>query len=171
MDGVIDKGLVGFGGGVEAASAGDGVALSPEVVWKQRAEESEDEISRLNGELEALRDELSAAREMVASVERRHQIEQEVTRADAVDLETACLLTEIAIGEMDEPDVSLAVRELRSRKPFLFCNGKTGHGGGSSMSAMVEGGGGGDLSAMAGSARESGDRSELLRYLRARRGV
>ena len=106
-------------------------------------------------------------------------IERELTAARAVDLETACLLTEAAIGEMDEPDVVLAVRELKSRKPFLFSgvshgiDGGAGYGNGSAMSAVAGNGtgtSGHGLGQLASSARSSGDRNELLRYLRARRG-
>ncbi len=89
------------------------------------------------------------------------------------------MLTEAAIGEMDEPDVVLAVRELKSRKPFLFSgvshgiDGGAGYGIGSSMSAVAGNGtgtSGHGLGQLASSARSSGDRNELLRYLRARRG-
>ncbi len=81
------------------------------------------------------------------------------------------MLTEAVIGEMDEPDVSVAVRELCERKPFLFACKRQGAHGGVSMSPAAEGSSDDGLGTMAARARGSGDRSELLRYLRARRAV
>jgi hypothetical protein len=94
-----------------------------------------------------------------------------LTAAKAVDLETARLLTEAVIAEMDEPDVVLAVRELCDRKPFLFGAKRHAASGGVAMSPDQVRGGDEELSTIAQRAKSSGDRSELLRYLRARRVV
>ena len=172
-----------FGGGetnpdVPGVDAG-GVPVSGELVWKARAEDAEEKLAACEAVIAELESELISANDAVVSTQRRGEIERELTAARAVDLETACLLTEVTIGEMDEPDVALAVRELRSRKPFLFSGGShgmesgAGYGGGSAMSAVPGSGFGkgvGGLGQLASSARSSGDRNELLRYLRARRG-
>lgn len=153
----------------EATEVSD-VAISEEVIWKARAEEAEEKLAACEAKVSALETELSSANEAVVSTQRRGDIERELTAARAVDLETACLLTEATIGEMDEPDVAVAVRELKTRKPFLFsCGGHSTHVG-SSMSAQSSHSMGDGLGQMASSARMSGDRNELLRYLRARRG-
>lgn len=167
-------GLKGFGGdpapeGGAAESKVDSVAISEEVIWKSRAEEAEEKLAACEARIGELESELSSANEAVVSTQRRGDIERELTAARAVDLETACLLTEATIGEMDEPDVAVAVRELKSRKPFLFSCSRHGVHVGSSMSAQAQGASDG-LGRMATSARSSGDRNELLRYLRARRG-
>jgi predicted transcriptional regulator len=154
-------------GGGEPAH--DQLAVSAEMIAEEQEEDAQEKIVQLEGAVESLQKELAAANQAVVVVERRAQIEQEVSRAKAVDVETACLLTEVAISEMDEPDVSLAVRELRSRKPFLFC-GALKSASVSSMGAMAPSTKQEDLESMAGKARLRGDRSELLRYLRARRG-
>ncbi len=171
---MLDKSL---GGGEPVGGSGESNSEAPvsaELLEKQKDEEddAQAEIVELKATIAALQKELAQANEAVSMVERRAQIEQEVSRAKAVDVETACLLTEVAISEMDEPDVVVAVRELRKRKPFLFSgSGSTKSAGGSSMSAMVaQRGRGEELVGMASSARLSGDRSELLRYLRVRRG-
>jgi len=170
-------GLGGFGGepveqGGSEASRVDEVAISEDVIWKSRAEEAEEKLAACEARLGELADELESANAAVVSTQRRGDIERELTAARAVDLETACLLTEATIGEMDDPDVAVAVRELKSRKPFLFsCSSHASGGGmgGGAMSSQV-GSGGNGLGKMATSARSSGDRNELLRYLRARRG-
>ncbi len=168
--------LQGFGGdGMNpdppAAVEVDAVEISEDVIWKSRAIEAEEKLSACEARLGELAEELESANSAVVSTQRRGDIERELTAARAVDLETACLLTEATISEMDDPDVAVAVRELKSRKPFLFSCGTHGSGGtgGSAMSSQV-GSSGNGLGKMATSARSSGDRNELLRYLRARRG-
>ncbi|MCA9302513.1 MAG: hypothetical protein KC996_00175 [Phycisphaerales bacterium] len=157
-----------FGGGGGGEAVETRPPVSPELLEEEQ--EAQAEIAELKRTVASLREELAAANEAVAAVERRSQIEQEVSRANAVDLETACLLTEVAIAGMDEPDVAIAVRELRSKKPFLFAGGSGAkRTGGSLMSAMVQRGRSEDLDTMAGEARASGDRGALLRYLQARR--
>lgn len=153
----------GDGGGGEQRDPG----VSAEVLWKARAEDAEDRLA----ELEASLDE---ARATIARVERRGEIDRELSAARALDLETARLMTEAAIEGMDEQDVALAVRDLRERKPFLFEQGVVAGGvarGGVSMSPSPGGDGACGLGSMARSARCSGDRGDLLRYLRARRVI
>lgn len=159
------------GGGEESVAEAPDVAVSEEVIWKARAEDAEEQVEQLTARVSELEVALGRSQETVAQVERRGQIDRELTAAKAVDLETVRLLTEAVIDEMDEPDVVLAVRELCDRKPFLFGRMRHGASAGVSMSPASEGGGGEALGEMARSARTSGDRSELLRYLRARRVV
>lgn len=158
-----------FGGGGESLESHPPV--SPELLEDGQEEaDAQAEIAELKRTIASLRKELTAANEAVAAVERRSQIEHEVSRANAVDVETACLLTEVAIAGMDEPDVAIAVKELRSKKPFLFAGCGSGKKtAGSLMSAMVQRGRSEELDTMAGDARASGDRGALLRYLQARR--
>lgn len=159
-----------FGGGGGGDDATTHPPVSPELLdEEQNASDPQAEIDELKAMIASLRSELAAANEAVAMVERRSRIEREVARANAVDTETACLLTEVAIAGMDEPDVAIAVRELRSKKPFLFADAGAGKKSGSSMSAMPRRGRADVLDTMAGDARSSGDRGALLRYLQARR--
>lgn len=158
-------------GGGETPMETNEVVVNEEVIWKARAEEAEEEVEALRAKIAELESALSNAQESIVQVERRGEIDRELTSAKAVDLETARLLTEAVIAEMDEPDVVLAVRELCDRKPFLFGCKRHGAGGGVSLSPAPETGGEEALSSMAQSARSSGDRGELLRYLRARRVV
>lgn len=163
------------GGGEPASEVGHDVPVSEELIWKARAAEAEEKAAALEARVHELEGELASANASIKSVERRGEIDRELTAAKAIDLETARLLTEAAIGEMDSPDVSIAVRELCDRKPFLFACKKhgvhLGYSGGASMGPSNGMQGGDDeIELMADRARSSGDRSELLRYLRVRRG-
>ena len=156
-------------GGAELEA--QGAHVSEEVIWKARAEEAEEQVQELQSKLGELEMALGKAQETILHVERRGEIDRELTAAKAVDLETARLLTEAVIAEMDEPDVVLAVRELCDRKPFLFGAKRHAASGGVAMSPDQGQGGDEELSTIAQRAKSSGDRSELLRYLRARRVV
>ena len=167
-------GLKGVGGdpvnqGGSHESVVDEIAVSEEVIWKARAEEAEEKLAACEARIGELESEVASANEALVSTQRRGEIERELTAARAVDMETACLLTEATISEMDDPDVAIAVRELKARKPFLFACSKHKVQVGASMSAHMSGEANG-LGQLASSARCSGDRNELLRYLRARRG-
>ncbi len=162
------------GGGEPAAELRNDVPISEELIWKARAEEAEDQVAKLEARVVELEGEVESAYASIRTVERRGEIDRELTLAKAIDLETARLLTEAAIGEMDSPDVSIAVRELCDRKPFLFAckreGGRSGHGGVAMGPKRVGFGGHEDVEGLAEQARSSGDRGELLRYLRVRRG-
>ena len=167
-----DKGTIqdpdrGAAGG---ADQGGEARVNEEVVWKARAQEAEEKLAACEQQIEALEGELSSAKEMIAGVERRSEIELALTESGTIDLETARLLTESAIASMDEPDIAVAVRELRARKPYLF-DKVAGASSASVMGAMSAPTKDDELGSMADRARGSGDRAELLRYLRARRGA
>lgn len=156
-----------LGGGGEQAVDAARVPISEELVWKSRAEEAEEKAAALERQLARLQQNLDEANAAVEAGEIRRQIERELTESDALDLEACCMLTEAAVSQMEEPDVALAVRDLRKRKPFLF-QGQSGSAHGATMvpaGAAVD-----ELGEMADRARSSGDRAALLRYLRQRRG-
>lgn len=163
-------GAGGADGGVEGVEVVNDVAISEDVIWKNRAQEAEEKVEGLEMRVVELEGELASANDAVKTVERRGEIDRELVAAKAVDLETARLLTEATIGEMDSPDVAIAVRELCDRKPFLFACKKHGVNSGLAMGPTAVRNGTDELETMASSARSSGDRSELLRYLRVRRG-
>ena len=114
--------------------------------------------------LAELREQNARLVEQMAAIERRQRIDQLLIEADAVDLEAARLLTEHAVAQMDDADVAEAVADLRRHKPYLFRRVSEGVG---SMSPRIRDGGAVDEAADA--AMRSGDRRDLLRYLRMRR--
>lgn len=121
-------------------------------------------LMAMEGELERARGELKDARGLVEKLERRQRIDELLAESDAVDLEAARLLTEAAVQMMDEPDLRMAVEDLRRHRPYLF---RQRHKRGSVMGARRESGE--RLEVEGEKARESGDRRTLLRYLRLKR--
>lgn len=143
---------------------------SESVVEVEQESESTEQEAGLSERITALEAQLSQAHEALDASERQRSIDLALIEADAVDVETARLLTEIAVMQMDEPDVLLAVSDLRERKPFLFRRARV-----AGVSAMgvhgvdLRGGSAGALEEAAEAALVTGDRASLLAYLRMRR--
>jgi hypothetical protein len=167
--GASEAGREGNGGGGDERRVPVGEAIR----YRKRAQEAEGRAGTLEARVRELEETLASARETMDSLERRHEIDLTLMRAEAVDLETSRLLTELTVAEMDEPDVGAAVAELRRRKPFLFRKNAGDRPG--SVSAAMSGrarqaGVVDRLEDAADVAARTGDRGALLRYLRARRG-
>ncbi len=179
---------MGFGGG----NAGNGgksgtdfdtgasTPISPALIERERAEEDKEaspeqpsaeaeRVKALESRVAELEAALAEARAAAASAARRSEIERELTAAGAIDLEITTPLVEQVVAGMDEPDVGRAVREVRAGKSFLF-RAKPGGGVRSESMAGEPAQAGPGLDDLANEARSSGDRADLLRYLRARRG-
>lgn len=109
--------------------------------------------------------ELAQAREALDAAERRRTIAEHLAQSDAIDLEAAALLTELAVASMPEPDVAAAVADLRRRKPFLFRTPARS----TAMSPEPRATAPDPLADAADAARTTGDRRALLDYLRLRR--
>ncbi|MAE62297.1 MAG: hypothetical protein CMJ49_13190 [Planctomycetaceae bacterium] len=144
------------------------VPVTESIRYRRRAQAAEAKLGELQGQFDRIQQDLHDTRSALDAVERRRAIDELLIAADTIDLETARLLTEAAVSEMDEPDVGAAVEELHDRKPFLFR--QRSHGGGS-MSPKPRPGDNGQLGDAAEHAAVSGDRRDLLRYLHLRRGV
>lgn len=143
-----------------------------ELECKDRAVEAERELADAQQELKAAIEELQALRDAVAGLEMSREIDQQLVRARAIDLETARLLVQRELERMESPDIARAVGELRRSKPFLFGQGSGFIGAlGSGASAGVSASALNQIDEAAEEARRSGDRRALLRYLRMRRSV
>lgn len=101
----------------------------------------------------------------ITQLERRMRIDELLREADAIDLESARLLTEAAVQAMDEPDVETAVNELRARKPMLFAAKQPRAFAQSANEIDTDDA----ANQAAAEAHASGNRRDLLRYLRLRR--
>jgi len=123
------------------------------------------DVHALEHELATLRDTLAQAREALDHAERRHLIEIELLRADAVDLETARLLAVAAVENAPTTDIPKVVASLRERKPFLF---RRIHPPSAMARAVIPTT---PADQAAADARATGDRRALLRYLKARRAT
>lgn len=163
-----------------AAAPGPTTNVNIQRLQAERLEALEDEeeqeapsVAALEARIAALEAELAESEARVVATERRYEIDRVLADAGALDAETARVMTETFIEQMQLDDVAEAVELLRERKPFLFSRGSAavppGLPSGASAGAAASPGAA-DLEDMAEEARSSGARRELLRYLRARRG-
>ena len=136
-----------------------------ELAWQQRAQTAEAKLTELQEQLAQVETTLSQTREAIDATERKYETERALTRAGAIDLETALLLTEAAVCDMPEADVQAAVAELKKRKPFLFKQTRSA----SAMSSAIDHNESSVVDQAAGDARVTGDRKALLKYLRIKR--
>ena len=155
--------------GAEAVDQCNGklVPVSESIRYRRRAQAAEGKLEEYKAKLAEVQVALDRTHEQLEVVERRQTVDQLLVESDAVDLEAARLLTEAALEQMDEPDIKAVVDDLREHKPYLFRQAGSVSGG--SMSARLRNGSV-ELDDAAADAASSGDRRDLLRYLRLRRG-
>jgi hypothetical protein len=145
--------------------------------WRDRAKLAEREIRELKQELEAVGADLREARESLEASERRQRIERELAREEALDVEALTLLTQAALasGDASDGDIKSAVSELKRRKPHLFGVGERQPAlGAFRAGAMSPADDRGLNTALETARREAGgtgDRRDLLRYLRLKRSA
>jgi len=145
------------------------VPVSEAIRYRKRAQTAEQQLGELRDRFTQLQTQLDSSQDTITSLERRQKIDALLTDSDAIDLEAARLLTEISVSQMDEPDVSTAVSDLRRQKPYLFR-----HRPRPTDSAMAPRVAPGAVlpaaqDAAAERAAATGDRRDLLDYLRLRR--
>jgi len=124
-------------------------------------------IEVLQQQIASLTQELTGARETIDSLERRQKIDALLAEQEAVDIEAARLLTEVAVAEMPEADLQQAVNDLKRHRPYLF-RGRASAISAGVMAPRIDPDTPGPVEAAEQAAR-SGDRRDLLRYLRLRR--
>jgi len=141
------------------------VPVTEAIRYRRRAQAAEQQLDETRSQAESLQGELGEARETITALERRQQVDRLLADARVADLEVARLLTEMAVEQMDEPDVQLAIDDLRRHKPYLF------HEPADPGSAMGARGSSHDAPARhaAQHAADTGNRRDLLQYLRLRR--
>lgn len=144
---------------------------NPDAPPATHAEPADTASDQLHLALTDARRELDALRTALDSAERRRCIERALLQADAIDLETATLLTEAAVSNAAVPptdaDVASAVTDLRRRKPFLFAR-RTPR---TATMAPKPANPNADRLALTREQATTGDRSALLRYLKLRRSA
>ncbi len=140
------------------------VPASESIRYRRRAQAAEQEARQLREALDKANASLRDTTDALESVERRQRVDALLIESDVIDLEAARLLTEAAIATMDEADLGEVVDDLRQRKPYLFKRNETGR----AMSARPRHPGPGTDDAAELAAR-TGDRADLLEYLRKRR--
>jgi hypothetical protein len=135
--------------------------------WQERAQTAETQLAEAQQRLSSIDSELASARETVAALERRQKIDALLSESDAIDLDAARLLTEAAVAQMDAPDLKLAVEDLRRHKPYLFRHRRAADSAASA--AQLEDTPEAEQAAQRAAA--TGQRNDLLRYLRLRRNT
>jgi hypothetical protein len=103
---------------------------------------------------------LTEARSALASSQRTLAIERELVAHGALDLEAAAALIPT------DADPRTAIADLKARKPFLFRNSSTSAAAMTASPSPDR-----SLDSAADHARQSGDRRDLLRYLRLKRSA
>lgn len=156
----------------EAASTQDDTRREPPHVearkYRKRAQAAEQSLAEAQQALEEKARRLDELEATVNDLERRSRVDQLLIEADAIDLDAARVLTEVAVQQMDAPDVEAAVDELRRARPYLFRNGAAKP---SAQGARIDRPSTTAQRAAdaAAQASETGHRADLLRYLRLRR--
>jgi len=143
------------------------VPVSESIRYRRRAQQAEQKLNELQQMLEQTRGDLGEARRSLDEAERRRRIDALLVESDVIDLEAARLLTEATIEQMDDADVAEAIDDLRRHKPYLF---RQRESGGAMSPRPRHGDAAGPADDAAAAALASGNRRDLLRYLRLRRG-
>lgn len=145
------------------------VPVTEAIRYRKRAQQAEQQLGDMQQQMQTLQGKLDEAEQTIQHLERRQKIDALLAESEPIDTEAVRLLTEQAIQQMEEPDVQAAVAELRQSRPYLF-QPHSGDGGSSAMAARFEQPAARDSEQAAEHAAMSGDRRDLLRYLRLRRG-
>ncbi|MDX2148400.1 MAG: hypothetical protein SFZ23_12840 [Planctomycetota bacterium] len=138
--------------------------------WQQRATQAEERMRELQDAKDSAERAAAKARDEATRSNFRRQLERELSSAGAVDLDAARLLVEAQLDTGGATvDARALVAALRDRKPHLFGATQSRRASAMAPAARVQGSPIEMLDDLAAEARASGDRSLLLRYLRARR--
>lgn len=143
------------------------VPVAEAIRYRKRARAAEQELSTLQSQFDETQQRVEQAEQTIDALERRQRIDALLAEADTIDLDAARLLTEVAVQSMDTPDVTEAVDDLRRHKPYLFRQGAEDPGGLALAPRFDELDD--PMAQAAEQAQHSGDRRDLLRYLRLRR--
>jgi hypothetical protein len=146
------------------------VPVSEAKRYRKRAQAAEATLEEVKAQLAQNEEQIRRSEALIESLERRVTIDEVLVESDAVDLEAARLLVEQSLAEGEADDVESAVAEIKRRKPMLFrrsrkvqavaqasrdLNGHSLH-----RDQLVR---------AASDASATGDRHDVLRYLRLRR--
>lgn len=147
---------------------------APPATHNEPADTTQAASDQLHLALTDARRELDSLRAALDSAERRRAVERALLEADAIDLETATLLTEAAVTARSDTqtpatdaDIGAAVADLRRRKPFLFARRTPRTGTMAPKPANPNA----NTLALTRDQAAAGDRSALLRYLKLRRSA
>lgn len=160
------------------ATSDERLRVAAERLARERAaaQRAAEQARALADEVAALRQTLAQTREALDAAERRHQMDLLLIEAEAIDLESARLLTDIETTRGQGQGVARAIDQLKRTKPFLFRSHDAHRPSAARPFAAPSAAmspaprrGASELEGAAQDAARTGDRAALLRYLRARR--
>ena len=158
------------------------VPISEAIRFRKRAQAAEQQLTETQQQLQTSNTQLNQAEKTISQLEQRQTIDAVLTSANVVDMEVARILVESSIDKAEQIDlkdpsaarasiglaIGSAVESLRHNKPYLFR--QAGDAQGAAM-AMRQATGLRGAENAAEAAAVSGNRQDLLRYLRLRRGA
>jgi hypothetical protein len=158
------------------------VPVSEAIRFRKRAQAAEQQLVETQQQLQASHAQLNEAEISIGQMEQRQTIDSALSSASVVDMEVARMLVESSIRQVESTDrkdpsaarvsvgvaIDSAVDALRRDKPYLFR--QTRQAQAVAMSARQATGLLGAENA-AETAATTGNRRDLLRYLRLRRGA
>ena len=145
------------------------VPVSEAKKYRKRAQAAEKILEDLKQELSEKNERLQVSEQLINDLEHRSQIDELLVDSQAIDLDATRLLTEMALTEMDEPDIHQAVSDLRMRKPLLFRAAQPVAASLGPKGQSLEPLHPKSLEQAATEAHSTGNRTALMRYLRLRR--
>lgn len=145
------------------------VPVSEAKKYRKRAQAAEKILEDLKQEITQKNQLLHENEQLINDLQHRQHIDELLVDSQAIDLDATRLLTEMALTQMQEPDVEQAVADLRMRKPLLFRATQTvaaslGPKGFEFQQQQSH-----SLEQAATEAHSTGNRTDLMRYLRLRR--
>jgi hypothetical protein len=144
------------------------VPVSEAKRYRRRAQAAERQLAAVQEMLEASEAALQDTRQEARALREAQRVDDLLIEAGAIDLETTRLLTEVALSDMEKPEVLEAVAEVHRRKPFLFRN-RCAKSGALGPKNTAESRSDRHVERAAVEAGTTGRRSDLLRYLRLKR--
>ena len=158
------------GGGTQASA--EPADDRPDVVreegdWRKRALAAEARVEQLEGRITALEGEVAEAAESASAAALGRELDRALIEAGVLDLDAARLLAERGFEGVDPTDLAGVAGALRRERPWLFSSA----GFGSAAMAGETTAGNTALSEAHDTARCSGDRRQVLRYLRVKRNA
>ncbi len=151
------------------------VPVTESIRYRKRAQSAEKQLAELTEQLNQAITENENLNSAIGRIETRQQLASQLSQAGSIDVETAMLLVEKRMEGTDQSEVSVIIDELKKQKPYLFENSHPQEP--NKLSAKTAGvkaavsSGSEHLVRQGRQAARSGSRTDMMRYLAARRNL
>jgi len=146
------------------------VPVSEAKRYRKRAQAAETMIDELKQQLAANEAQIRSSESLLAAMQRRLEIDDLLIECGSLDMESARALVEQSLADREHETAEAAVNELQRRKPALFRGSRCTHAAAQAarnvngQSLRQE-----SLLRAAVNAGETGQRHDVMQYLRLRR--